>query len=94
MPLRLLLVWEPHFENHSPTQHGTELSLLLFFRERRREREGEKHHCVVASRVPPTGDLARNTDMCPDWGLIQRPFGSHAVLNSLSYTSQGKDFIF
>ena len=34
--------------------------LFIVFRERRREREkeGEKHRCVVASRTPPTGDLA------------------------------------
>ena len=40
----------------------------LTFRERGREggREGEKHQCVVASHVPPTGDLAHNPGMCPD----------------------------
>ena len=38
------------------------------------EREGEKHQCVVASRVPPTGDLACNPGMCPDWELNARPF--------------------
>ena len=31
------------------------------------EQEGEKHQCVVASRVPPTGDLACDPGMCPDW---------------------------
>ena len=30
-------------------------------------REGEKHHCVVVSHMPPTGDLAHNPGMCPDW---------------------------
>ena len=42
---------------------------LFTFRERGRagEREGEKHQCMVASPVPPTGDLARNPGMCPDW---------------------------
>ena len=40
---------------------------LFIFRERGREgeREGEKHQC--ASCAPPTGDLARNPGMCPDW---------------------------
>ena len=33
---------------------------------REREREGEKHQCVVASCVSPTGDLACNAGMCPD----------------------------
>ena len=36
-------------------------------REREAEGEGEKHQCVVASCTPPTGDLARNPGMCPDW---------------------------
>ena len=31
------------------------------------EREGEKDQCVVASHTPPTGDLAHNPGMCPDW---------------------------
>ena len=36
-------------------------------REREGEREGEKHQCVVASHASPTGDLACNPGMCPDW---------------------------
>ena len=32
-----------------------------------REEEGEKHQCVVASHVAPTGDLAHNPGMCSDW---------------------------
>ena len=40
---------------------------LFIFRER--GREGEKHHCVVAYHVAPTGDLAHNLGMCPDWEL-------------------------
>ena len=31
------------------------------------EREGEKHQCVVASHTSPTGDLARNPGIFPDW---------------------------
>ena len=64
---------------------------LFIFRQRRREgeREGEKHWCVFASRVAPTGDLARNPGMYPDWELNQRPFGLQPALNPLSYTSQG-----
>ena len=36
--------------------------LFIYFRERGREgeREGEKQQCVVASYVPPIGDLAHN----------------------------------
>ena len=42
---------------------------IYLFLERRRvgEREGEKHQCVAASCMPHTGDLAHNSDMCPDW---------------------------
>ena len=40
---------------------------LFLEREREGEKEGEKHHCVVASHMPPTGDLARNPGRCPDW---------------------------
>ena len=49
----------------------------FIFRERRREgeREGEKHQCVVASHIPPTGDLACNAGICPDWESNWRPFG-------------------
>ena len=58
--------------------------ILFIFRERAREgeREGEKHQCVVASCVLPTGGLAHNPDMCPDWKSNQRPFGSHAGTQS------------
>ena len=46
---------------------------LFNFRERGREgeEEGEKHQCVVASHVTPTGDLAHNPGMRPDWELNQ-----------------------
>ena len=53
------------------------------------ERKGEKHQYVVASHMAPTGDLACNPGMCPDWELNPRPFGSQPMLNPLSYTSQG-----
>ena len=55
----------------------------LLFRETGREKERErKHQCVVASRAPPTGDLARNPGMCPDWELNWRPFGLQASAQS------------
>ena len=37
---------------------------------------------MVASRTPPTGDLARNPGMCPDWESHQGPFGSQAGAQS------------
>ena len=53
---------------------------LFIFRkkERKGEREGEKDHCVVAFSGPPTGDLACNPGMCPDWESNQWLFGSQA----------------
>ena len=52
--------------------------LFYFFRQREKEgeREGDKHQCVAASHTPPTGDLAHNPGMRPDWESNQRPFGS------------------
>ena len=50
------------------------------------EREGEG---VVASCVPPTGDLACNPGMCPDWESNWHPLVCTPALNSLSNTSQG-----
>ena len=54
------------------------------FRQRGREgeREGEKHQCLVASHMPPTGDLAPNPGMCPDWELNQQCFGLKASTQS------------
>ena len=57
-------------------------------------REGEKHQCVVASYTPPTGDLARNPGMCPDWELSHDPLVCRPVLHQLSHTSQGPLSIF
>ena len=53
---------------------------LFIFRQKGREeeRKGEKHHCVVASWGPPTGDLACNPGRCPDWELNRRPFDLQA----------------
>ena len=44
---------------------------LFIFRERGREgeREGEKHQCVVASHVAPTGNLVHNPGMCLRLGI-------------------------
>ena len=55
---------------------------IYLFREKRKGgKEGEKHQCVVASHTPPTGDLAQNPGMCPDWKSNQRPLGSQPALN-------------
>ena len=56
------------------------LKISFIFRERGQEGEREvgKHQCVVASCTLPTGDLAKNPGMCPDWELNQQPFGLQA----------------
>ena len=61
-----------------PFLHSFFFKILFLFRERGREgeREGEKHQCVLASLMPPTGDLACNPGMCPDWESNGQPFGS------------------
>ena len=51
------------------------------------EREGEKHQWVrdtliIASGLPPTGDLASNPGMCPDCRLNRQPFGPQAGAQS------------
>ena len=54
-----------------------------------KEKEGEKHQCVVASRVPPIGDLARNPGMRPDWESNQRFFDSQAHIQSTELYQSG-----
>ena len=46
---------------------------IYLFLQRREERE--KLQCVVASHMSPTGDLAQNPSMCPDWELNGWPVG-------------------
>ena len=59
--------------------------LFIYLLERAREGEREKHQCVVASRVSPTGDLA----CALDFELNQQPFALLAGTQPLSHTSQG-----
>ena len=47
--------------------------------------------CGCLSHHLPTGDLAPNPGVCPDWELNQRPFG---LLSPLSHTSQGGVYAF
>ena len=63
---------------------------LFIFRQRGREgeREGEKHQCAVAFGAPPTGDLARNLGMCPDWESNSRPIGLQASAQSTKPENQ------
>ena len=69
---------------------------LFTFRDKGRkgEREGAKHQCVVASSMPPTGDLACNTGMCPDWESNWRPFGFQASTQSTESHQPGHHMLF
>ena len=57
-------------------------------------REGEKHQCVVSFYAPPTGDLAYNPGMCPDWELNQQPFGLQARCSIHSATPARATMLF
>ena len=67
---------------------------LFLERGREREREGEKHQCVVASCMPPTGDPAFNPGMCPKWESNRRPFVSQSGPQSTEPHQPGQIFIF
>ena len=67
---------------------------IYLFLEEKGRREGERHQCEVASHTLPAGGLACNPDMCPDWELNCDPSVRRAVLNPLSYTSQGYVVLF
>ena len=41
--------------------------------------------------MAPSGDLAHNPGMCPDWESNWVPFGLQPALNPLSYTTQGSN---
>ena len=57
-------------------------------KEKEMEEERERNidvwdtHVSVASRTPPTGDLAQNPGICPDWKSNLRPFRSQAGAQS------------
>ena len=49
----------------------------------------QEKHQLGTSHTPPTGDLARNPGMCPDWESNQRPFGSQAGNQSIEPHQSG-----
>ena len=67
---------------------------LIYFLERGREgeRQRKKHQCVDASPVPPTGDLARNPGICPDWESNQQPFGLQDTTQPIKPHQPGPHF--
>ena len=57
--------------------------IYLFLERWMREKEGEKHQCVVASHVSPLGThLACNPGMYPNWESNWPPFSSKAGTQS------------
>ena len=54
------------------------------------ERVGQKRQCVIASHMSPTGDLAHNPGMYPDWELNQRHFASQASIESTEPQQPGQ----
>ena len=80
--------------SHSVFSFSFKIYFYLFLeRQREGEAEGEKHQCVVASHVP-TGDLACNPGMCPDWESNQGPFGLQVGTQSTEPHQPGHLFIF
>ena len=64
---------------------------LFIFRESGREGEREeKHQCVVASQVPPTGDLVCNPGMRPYWESNRQLFGYQACTQSTELHQPGQ----
>ena len=66
--------------------------LFIYFQRQGKggEREGEKHQCMVASPASPTGDLACNPGMCPNWESNRQPFGSQAGTQSTELHQLGQ----
>ena len=96
----MLLAWRPHLEYRLHNLYTTifkEKTCLFcfFFRQRGREgeTEGEKQQCVVASCEPPTGDLAHNPGMCPDWESNQQSFILQAGAQSTEPHQPGQKYV-
>ena len=67
---------------------------IYLFLEKGREKEREKHQCVVASHVPSAGKLACNPGMWPDWELNWQLIGSQAGTQSTEPHQPGPANIF
>ena len=57
-------------------------------------RKREKHQCVVASCMRPTGDLACNPGMCPELEMNLWPFDSQVGTHTTEPHQPGLDFLF
>ena len=49
---------------------------------------------LLASLTPPSGDLARNPGMCPDWGSNQQPFNLQDDIQLTELHQSGLTFDF
>ena len=58
------------------------ISLELEEKGRRKRNIMCKRNRLVASLTPPSGDLACNPSMCPDWESNQQPFNPQAGTQS------------
>ena len=66
---------------------------ILFLERGEGGRKTRKHQCVVASHMPPTGNLA--TQACALTGnQTSNPLVHRLTVNPLSYASQGNKFNF
>ena len=76
---RQVMYPENHLNISSQANHFLE-KILFIFREtgKEREKEGKENQHVVASHMPPAGDLACNPGMCPKWESKTWPLGSQA----------------
>ena len=70
------------------------LKILFLERGRVGERLGEKHQWVVASHMPPTGNLACNPGMFPNWGRNWQPFDSQAHAQATELHQLGQIWYF
>ena len=59
-----------------------------------REKERERNICVVDCHMPPTGDRAGNSGLCPDCELNRQPFGWQASTQSTEAHQPGLIFFY
>ena len=71
--------------------HFFKILFIYLFLERRREGEGRRETSLCGCPcVPPTGDLAYNPGLCPDWELNRQLFGSQAGTHSIPWATPAR----
>ena len=73
-----------HLLNISITHIYLKIFIYLFL-----EGQGGKHQSVTALPMPPTGDLAQNPGLFPDWESNWWPFGLQAGTQSTEQQQPG-----